>query len=119
LQTRQQFAAGTALEDIALEHGSTNGAPYVFEWVEKSLEHCKNSVRLSAALDKLGYTKCFTDNALQRHAAQTMGHPQAVPGEKPEHASDHEEVLYPIADDDDEHQQQFYTRIAMCCHGVD
>jgi hypothetical protein len=28
-QAEEQFAAGTAFEDIVLEHGSTNVAPYV------------------------------------------------------------------------------------------
>jgi hypothetical protein len=107
-QAEEQFAAGTAPEDIVLEHGSTNVAPKIFEWQEKSLVHCKNSVRLSAALDKPGYTKGFTDKALQRRAARTLGHAEAVPGEKPDHAVEHEEVLHPIANVD-EQQQQFYA----------
>jgi hypothetical protein len=63
-------------------------------------------------LDKLGYTKCFTDKELQRRAAQTMGPAEAVPGEEPEHAAEHEEVLHPIAADD-EHQQQFMLRFLL------
>jgi hypothetical protein len=35
-------------------------------------------------------------------ASRTKGHAEAVPGEEPEHAAEHEEVLHPIADDDDD-----------------